>query len=145
MMRPHRHVSRRSGFTLVEMMVLIGIFGLLAAISLPAFRGYTRANQLDSEADMLVSEMHLVRSTAIMQGRFVQFQATESGFEAVYLDDGQTFRSRTFKGSVALTSGIDITFRPWGSASPTTTMILEDGSCQLMIDVLPTGIVEVRR
>lgn len=42
-MTPHRHKSTRRGFTMVELLVVIGIIGLLVAIIMPAYMEVQRA------------------------------------------------------------------------------------------------------
>jgi prepilin-type N-terminal cleavage/methylation domain-containing protein len=37
--------SRRAGFTLVEMMVVVAIIGILSAIAIPSFRGYIQRSR----------------------------------------------------------------------------------------------------
>ncbi len=130
------------GFTLVELMVLIGIVGLLAAIGVPTFNGYLRANQITSVGDRLAADVALARSTAVAQGRIVRLEAEAGGYTITVPTTGRTLRDRTFDGSVQLQNPQTIDFFPWGSAD-TVTLILDDGSDQRQVQVLPTGMAEV--
>ncbi len=139
MLRP---LARPRGFTLVELMVLIGIVGLLAAIAVPSFRGYVRANRIDATADMIAADMALARATAVSQGRVIRFVAAADGYTITDPLSGDNLRNRTFEGSVQLLTVLNVNFFPWGAADA-TNLTIDDGSCNRVLRVLPTGIVEV--
>ena len=62
-MRNHR------GFSLVELMVGITIFGVVAAFSVPALNGYLTTWNLTTAHTTLISELKLTRQKAISEGR----------------------------------------------------------------------------
>ncbi|MGE0386732.1 MAG: type IV pilin protein [Gammaproteobacteria bacterium] len=57
MHRPHRHASRRQrGITLIELMVVVAVVGILAAIAYPSYQDYIlRSNR--SEAQALLADV----------------------------------------------------------------------------------------
>lgn len=135
-------IAQRRGFTLVELMVLIGIVGLMAAIAVPSFNGYMRANRIDTTADQMASDMALARSIAVGQGRVVTLDAVATGYTLTDQSDGRVIRTRTFDGGVRLASDETINFFPWG-ASDTAILVLDNDLMSIQVQVLPTGIVEV--
>ena len=59
---------RESGFSLIELMVALSIFAVLAAVAIPGFRAWMPNYRLKSAATDLYTNMQMVRSSAIRQG-----------------------------------------------------------------------------
>ncbi|MEM6332665.1 MAG: GspH/FimT family pseudopilin [Planctomycetota bacterium] len=67
-----RGSAQRSAFTLIELMVVIVVIGVLAAITVPRFSGSFERAALRSEAQSLADAMRYARSQAIIQRRVIR-------------------------------------------------------------------------
>jgi uncharacterized protein (TIGR02596 family) len=72
-----RRLKPQQGFTLVELLVVVGIMAVLAAAIIPSIRGVSDSYSLTSAADQVVSAMNLARQTAIARNRPVEVRIYE--------------------------------------------------------------------
>jgi len=84
--RSHKH---RAGFTLVEVVIVLGIVALLAAIIVPAMQP-AGVQAVESAARRLVADLRLARSLAVQTGSdwSVQFDLDEHSYEVIHTGSG---------------------------------------------------------
>jgi prepilin-type N-terminal cleavage/methylation domain-containing protein len=100
----------RAGFSLAEMMAVVLILGMIAALSVPAIGKYLTGWNLKSGHTTVVSELKLLRQKAISQGLSLRvwfspnsnmywFQNPRTGVWTMYrLPNRVNFTSVTFNG-----------------------------------------------
>lgn len=64
-------MKKTAGFTLIELMVVIGVIVILATIAIPAYNHMTSSNRVDGAVNALASTLAFARSEAIARGEQV--------------------------------------------------------------------------
>jgi type II secretory pathway pseudopilin PulG len=135
-------MRRNNGFSLVELMVLVGIFTVLAGIAIPTFSSYVRNNRLATTIERMAADIQMTRSMAIANGQVYRLNASDAGYTITDPLTGEVVRNRQFHSSLDLAINISADFFPWGMADPAVIVLLGNGNVRT-INILPTGIVEV--
>jgi prepilin-type N-terminal cleavage/methylation domain-containing protein len=81
MIPPSRPAGRsaEAGYTLIEMLTVMGIFGLIAAVVFPAWINPLQRAQLVEARTALVSNLRLARALAVHEDRPVHFNLANDG------------------------------------------------------------------
>lgn len=79
MFKPPPTHSSASGFTILELMVAVAIFGILLGVGVPSFTTMIRNNRLVDQTNALVSSLNAARSAAYTRGSPVTICAANAG------------------------------------------------------------------
>ena len=101
---------RNSGFTLIELMIVVALIAIIATVAVPSFQGLVESNRQKSTTNSVLGILNFARSEAVRRGEPVEVRAVsgslQNGLEVVYTEgDGTENILRTtdpMPGSVTL-------------------------------------------
>lgn len=83
---------RNSGFTLIELMIVVALMVIIATMAVPSFKGMIESNRLKSATNDVLGTFNYARSEAVRRGEPVAVRAAagglDDGLEVIYTDDG---------------------------------------------------------
>jgi prepilin-type N-terminal cleavage/methylation domain-containing protein len=158
-----RYARAGHGFTLVELAIVLVIFGIVSAIAIPGINKFLRSVEMNGEVQQFATTMRVVRQRAITENNnyVLYWDATERKLK--WWDDdnnnGAKDGPEKFGATSALASWITVTnsstnpfpsdtvrFVPNGSASVSGSVIYSnpEGYSRSLSVVRPTGMVTVQ-
>jgi prepilin-type N-terminal cleavage/methylation domain-containing protein len=141
--------SRTSGFTLVEMAVVILIFGLLFAFSIPAYQSINGSFQLKGATENLAAQLRMARSKAMASGMDQPMHFTpnylNSDYHIHYASGFIPAKWKFPRGITYYSIGLNPTMKSDGRSDQSGLVILQDMKGNLdTVSVLTSGLVLVK-
>ena len=119
--------TKRAGFTLVEIMIVVAIIALLAAIAVP---GFLRARKR-SQATKILNDLRMIDGAV---DQYAIETSRSSGFSVPSADWIRYLK----KDTVLYNTGRDLLGNDYGSISVDTLPAVPNASYQALSDVAPT-------
>ncbi len=124
-----RLVARRSGFTIVELLVVLAIIGVFATVAVPRFFGFINRFRLNQVTNTIFTEMQSLRVEAVARERCMRAR-----FD---LDENRVFYERARVGDGSSCGVGTVPFDEWEAVrSPT--------SVPQGVDIVSAGVTETR-
>ena len=141
----------QKGFTLIEMLVVIGIIAIVGAISFPVYQNMRPNITLNTATRDLATDMRYGQQLAVTEQLVynVIFNTGASSYEIRKDSDNDLILSKILPSGITFYSITELTgntakFTATGAAvEPTAIILASNGSKQSTIEIKPSGYVKI--
>ena len=129
---PRRAISAAQGFTLIELMIVVAIIGILAAVGIPAYQDYTakaRISEGPSLATPAMTALGVACSDGTMTKQAANLTHDDLGLPAATSIKGNGVTSVAVVGQSATTAQITITYNGTIPGVTSGDTVVYQGTC----------------
>lgn len=129
-------IFNKNGFTFIELMIVVAIIGVVAAIAAPNFSQYMAQRRINGAAREIYADLAFVRTQAISMSRWVALKIDANDQYTIFHDDnrdgiidaGETISTKGlhpnyYDVTFSTPPGASIVFYPNGTGSTGTLYI----------------------
>jgi Tfp pilus assembly protein FimT len=157
-----RSFRRAAGFTVVELVVLTAVISILCAIGFPLYLSYSRAQETDGAARVIVVALNQARQIAVTRGVSYSVESQTNPNNRMRLcsgtvvpcPGGQVYTGaetdgngwRKLENGSRITAGPNITFSSLGAATAAGVLRVQNSSATGSLDICvsPSGRIKVQ-
>lgn len=133
-----RNRLNHAGYTLSELMIVVAVIGILAAITVPSFSGYLKRTRVVGTRNQLITDCYLARSLAIARRETITMVFSADQYQLVN-GGGTVFRTTPAQNGVTFNASDDPNFYAWGLADA-VDIAIDGPSNSTDVSLSPTGV-----
>jgi prepilin-type N-terminal cleavage/methylation domain-containing protein len=140
-------MRKDSGFTLIELMVVIGIMAILSAIAIPSYIKWLPKHRVGTAARAVMSAMEFARSNAIKTNSNVTVNFNFDNNSLTVTNSGGTLRTRQMPGDVDLDDidlGTPVTFTGHGFSTASGKVVVVNPTLSRSINLTLGGTTSIQ-
>ena len=133
--------DHEEGFSAIELVIVLAVTGLLAAIALPRWRVLVQSHELNNSARQIQSELHAIKSRAAAENVSFQISYSQGATGYTIQRENVALVTKSLAEGTTITKAGTIAFSPRGTAVANRVRLLDaQGVCRQIV-VSPTGRV----
>ena len=135
--------TRSGGFSIIELIVVLVIMGIVAAIAIPGWKHWLHIAALNSSTRQIQSELHNIKMRAAAENVGFQLAYSQDTSEYTVQRDSKPFQKKPIPRGTVITKSGTIWFSPRGTAGANRVRLRNEiGACRQVV-VSATGRVRV--
>lgn len=89
-------MKKEAGYSLIEIIIVLGIIGILAVVTIPAFNNYRISNKMKTSSRNLAADLRTARAWAITHDREVKLTYLPGSSQYDYYQGNLTYNSTSW-------------------------------------------------
>ncbi len=143
----------QKSFTLIELLIIIGIIGILVLIGIPAFRVYQPTMQLSSATRELIVDLRYTGQLAVLEQieHSIHFVTMTNEYQIIrHSPVEQILKTKGLPGKVRFKTIVGLTnnrviFNSFGAVRETGTVtLINTKNATRIIDIRPSGFIRTK-
>ena len=132
----------KNGFSIIELLGVLALMGIIAAIALPHWRAVLPSYALNNSTRQIQSELHSIKMRAAAENSGFQLSFLQGASEYTIQRDSKPLQTRPIADGTSITKAGAIAFSPRGTPRANRVRLRSaNGACRIVVNA--TGRVRV--